>query len=387
MKKKPFNSPNHHQIIKKPIAEEGARITQRSERFRESLDQSQLERVGIKHDHRKILSKQKAPVQYFDVVDDFLDVFEIYIDTQISIDNLNKLPLSINDSINNNKRLLARDFFNEHSPPIRLNTLYQKQYEKEPDNVDYSFENVVDLELSSPFRSKNKNSRQNSIHDIEMIEDNTEIRPRSRSMSIASSMSDLMEVDDQFAIFGNKPLSPNIRQPTSIFSSQAIGNKIISDDRPINENIKPTSVFESHDKKLEVVSGEKKVIGKDPQLPELSHKETVAEEQDDQKQKKDEEIKWKVFKVSGPPSCINLHEEIKKLPVFPGDKKREEKRKQRISNYKRCNIKFTSLRMLEKQRRKTDKERIINQMRNIKTILRELDRKDMQGYKTGTKAL
>nr|CAG8482698.1 12465_t:CDS:2 [Entrophospora candida]CAG8607578.1 1578_t:CDS:2 [Entrophospora candida] len=358
MKKKPFNSPNHHQIIKKPIAEEGARITQRSERFRESLDQSQLERVGIKHDHRKILSKQKAPVQYFDVVDDFLDVFEIYIDTQISIDNLNKLPLSINDSINNNKRLLARDFFNEHSPPIRLNTLYQKQYEKEPDNVDYSFENVADLELSSPFRSKNKNSRQNSIHDIEMIEDNTEIRPRSRSMSIASSMSDLMEVDDH-----------------------------ISDDRPINENIKPTSVFESHDKKLEVVSGEKKVIGKDPQLPELSHKETVAEEQGDQKQKKDEEIKWKVFKVSGPPSCINLHEEIKKLPVFPGDKKREEKRKQRISNYKRCNIKFTSLRMLEKQRRKTDKERIINQMRNIKTILRELDRKDMQGYKPGTKAL
>ncbi|CAG8658749.1 34000_t:CDS:2, partial [Racocetra persica] len=127
--------------------EELVKRTARANRFRDTLDPSQLLSVGgvVPHGRNSIVKIDGSPIN---PVDDFFEVLSIYHQTQMMIKQVNNtLPLV--------RKKLAWDFFHDETLPIPLSSLYDK------DDTDKSksfveIENVDFIMEASKFPTKPK---------------------------------------------------------------------------------------------------------------------------------------------------------------------------------------------------------------------------------------
>ncbi|CAG8780961.1 23049_t:CDS:2, partial [Gigaspora rosea] len=109
-------------------SEELEKRTARANRFRDTLDPSQLLSVGrvVPYGRNSAIKNEGPPIN---PVDDFFEVLSIYHQTQMMINQ-------VNDTLPSVRKKLAWDFFHERTSPITLNSLYENDESDKSKNLD-----------------------------------------------------------------------------------------------------------------------------------------------------------------------------------------------------------------------------------------------------------
>ncbi|CAG8725003.1 36192_t:CDS:2 [Gigaspora margarita] len=121
-------------------SEELEKRTARANRFRDTLDPSQLLSVGrvVPHGRNLTIRNEGPPIN---PVDDFFEVLSIYHQTQMKINQ-------INDTLPSVRKKLAWDFFHERTTPITLNSLYENDESDKSKNLDKTESENVTLKVN-----------------------------------------------------------------------------------------------------------------------------------------------------------------------------------------------------------------------------------------------
>ncbi|CAG8531433.1 17644_t:CDS:2 [Dentiscutata erythropus] len=351
---KPHNNISSEELIKR---------TARANRFRDTLDPDQLQRVGRVpfHGQNSKIKNEGPPIN---PVDDFFEVLSIYHQTQMMIKQ-------VNDTLPPVRKKLAWDFFHEMPPPIALSSLYEKgEADKEIENENNT------LEAKPKPKSLELSPAQNFL-DVEMEDvvqfikspvtsgsmDVDETFPYMPPFAQIPSLSNSPTINqkDQ-SIFGQIMASPFQRRLSDLTRKNSLErmNSIIINKSFIEQNdtLVGSPIAEEEFKEIEETATE--TIG-EPDVTSDTDPPIVDEQENEPESPDLPTPKLDLYSlVHGPPQLTQTQ------------LLKEDKIKQRQTLYKKTKAlpdRLTS----EKKRRKNGYDKLINKNRNVQCVLARID--------------
>ncbi|CAG8572374.1 13130_t:CDS:2 [Cetraspora pellucida] len=390
-------------------SEELEKRTARANRFRDTLDPSQLLSVGsvVPHGRNLTVKNEGSPI---DPVDDFFKVFSIYHQTQMVIKQVNDtLPLV--------RKKLAWDFFHEETLPISISSLYEKddagksKHFTEIENEDFTMEvrkfitkpkpldlptpsNFFDVEMEDveQFIAASPVTPSATFRNVEMDVDETfpplYISPLSQ-ISLLSNPSTINRTD-QFT--PSQGISPQLLQRLGTRSNDVIRRNSL--ERPIipateksNSELSTMDIeYENNlNQDVSIIGPDNTLVGSPieeelKQIEEITTETTgvtsdtdplIVDEPDDELEASDLPTpKLDLYSlVHGPPQLTQAQ------------LLKEDKVRRRQALYKKTKKAFPDRLKSEKKRRKKKYDILINKNRNVQCVLAHIDDKKAEATK------
>ncbi|CAG8473388.1 5332_t:CDS:2 [Racocetra fulgida] len=375
--------------------EELVKRTARANRFRDTLDPSQLLSVGgvVPHGRNSIVKNDGSPIN---PVDDFFEVLSIYHQTQMMIKQVNNtLPLV--------RKKLAWDFFHEETLPITLNSLYEKDDPDKSKNF-VEIENVDFIMEASKFPTKPKSldlSTSPNFFDVEMedverfiatspVSTGATFRYVEMDTPLLSNPSTIIQTDQLTSTLN---LSSQLQMRLGTRSNDVIRknsleriNSIIPATEKSNSMLSTMDVeYETNSNQDESIIGPENTLVNSPTEEEFKQIGEATTETTDVISNTDppivDEVDDEPEELDLPTPKLDLYSLVHGPPqLTQAQVLKEDKIKQRQALYKKTKA-LPDRRKSEKKRRKKRYDILINKNRNVQCVLSHIDDQKAEAIK------